>query len=165
MWEEAGLLLPRGGGPNDQEVGLGGQEAGPLLPRVVRGGTWEEAWPILSGGRDLRPGDGAYHFQGRVPSYIFRTGGGAWSEAEPPFSRPDPRHPLQPHRWKGENVSTREVEGVLSVVDFLQEVNVYGVPVPGAEECTAVWEGRGLVPGGELPEPGRGQLVYVLPRV
>lgn len=36
-------------------------------------------------------------------------------------------------RWKGENVSTREVEGVLSVVDFLQEVNVYGVPVPGCE--------------------------------
>ncbi|MXQ97679.1 hypothetical protein E5288_WYG007406 [Bos mutus] len=36
-------------------------------------------------------------------------------------------------RWKGENVSTREVEGVLSAVDFLQEVNVYGVPVPGCE--------------------------------
>ncbi|XP_040834305.1 bile acyl-CoA synthetase isoform X2 [Ochotona curzoniae] len=36
-------------------------------------------------------------------------------------------------RWKGENVSTREVEGVLNLVDFLQEVNVYGVPVPGCE--------------------------------
>uniref|UniRef100_A0A8D0P822 long-chain-fatty-acid--CoA ligase n=1 Tax=Sus scrofa TaxID=9823 RepID=A0A8D0P822_PIG len=36
-------------------------------------------------------------------------------------------------RWKGENVSTREVEGVLSLVDFLQEVNVYGVAVPGCE--------------------------------
>ncbi|XP_072463311.1 long-chain fatty acid transport protein 5 isoform X2 [Notamacropus eugenii] len=36
-------------------------------------------------------------------------------------------------RWKGENVSTREVEGVLSLVDFLEEVNVYGVPVPGCE--------------------------------
>ncbi|KAM6154830.1 long-chain fatty acid transport protein 5 isoform 2-T2 [Erethizon dorsatum] len=36
-------------------------------------------------------------------------------------------------RWKGENVSTREVEGVLSLVDFLQEVNVYGVTVPGCE--------------------------------
>ncbi|KAL6031387.1 hypothetical protein STEG23_007028 [Scotinomys teguina] len=36
-------------------------------------------------------------------------------------------------RWKGENVSTREVEGVLSNLDFLQEVNVYGVPVPGCE--------------------------------
>ncbi|XP_010330668.1 long-chain fatty acid transport protein 5 isoform X3 [Saimiri boliviensis] len=36
-------------------------------------------------------------------------------------------------RWKGENVSTREVEGVLSQVDFLQQVNVYGVCVPGCE--------------------------------
>ncbi|KAM9036921.1 bile acyl-CoA synthetase [Sarcophilus harrisii] len=36
-------------------------------------------------------------------------------------------------RWKGENVATREVEGVLSSVDFLEEVNVYGVPVPGCE--------------------------------
>lgn len=30
-------------------------------------------------------------------------------------------------------MSTREVEGVLSSVDFLQEVNVYGVAVPGEE--------------------------------
>ncbi|KAM5237425.1 long-chain fatty acid transport protein 5 isoform 1-T1 [Ctenodactylus gundi] len=36
-------------------------------------------------------------------------------------------------RWKGENVSTREVEEVLSLVDFLREVNVYGVSVPGCE--------------------------------
>lgn len=36
-------------------------------------------------------------------------------------------------RWKGENVSTREVESVLLLVDFLQEVNVYGVSVPGCE--------------------------------
>lgn len=42
------------------------------------------------------------------------------------------QHRLPPRRWKGENVSTREVEGVLSLVDFLQEVNVYGVAVPGA---------------------------------
>lgn len=42
-------------------------------------------------------------------------------------------HDLPPCRWKGENVSTREVEGVLSSLDFLQEVNVYGVPVPGME--------------------------------
>ncbi|KAM7340299.1 hypothetical protein ACRRTK_000914 [Alexandromys fortis] len=42
-------------------------------------------------------------------------------------------HDLPPCRWKGENVSTREVEGVLSSLDFLQEVNVYGVPVPGCE--------------------------------
>ncbi|XP_042539210.1 bile acyl-CoA synthetase [Dipodomys spectabilis] len=36
-------------------------------------------------------------------------------------------------RWKGENVSTRDVEAVLSRVDFLREVNVYGVSVPGCE--------------------------------
>lgn len=36
-------------------------------------------------------------------------------------------------RWKGENVSTREVEGVLSILDLLEEVNVYGVTVPGCE--------------------------------
>ncbi|XP_028929796.1 bile acyl-CoA synthetase [Ornithorhynchus anatinus] len=36
-------------------------------------------------------------------------------------------------RWKGENVSTREVEATLAVLDFLKEVNVYGVPVPGHE--------------------------------
>ncbi|XP_055463323.1 long-chain fatty acid transport protein 5 isoform X2 [Psammomys obesus] len=36
-------------------------------------------------------------------------------------------------RWKGENVSTGEVEEVLSSLDFLEEVNVYGVPVPGCE--------------------------------
>lgn len=46
------------------------------------------------------------------------------------------KHWLQPHRWKGENVSTREVESVLSLVDFLQEVNVYGVSVPGVEDST-----------------------------
>ncbi|KAM9632855.1 LOW QUALITY PROTEIN: long-chain fatty acid transport protein 5, partial [Trichechus inunguis] len=36
-------------------------------------------------------------------------------------------------RWKGENVSTREVEGVLLLVDILQDVNVHGMSVPGCE--------------------------------
>uniref|UniRef100_A0A3P9JCW7 long-chain-fatty-acid--CoA ligase n=1 Tax=Oryzias latipes TaxID=8090 RepID=A0A3P9JCW7_ORYLA len=36
-------------------------------------------------------------------------------------------------RWKGENVATTEVAEVLSVVDFVQEVNVYGVEIPGHE--------------------------------
>ncbi|XP_049638234.1 long-chain fatty acid transport protein 3 [Suncus etruscus] len=36
-------------------------------------------------------------------------------------------------RWKGENVATTEVAGVLEALDFLQEVNVYGVRVPGHE--------------------------------
>ncbi|XP_077170202.1 long-chain fatty acid transport protein 5 [Paroedura picta] len=36
-------------------------------------------------------------------------------------------------RWKGENVATREVEKILTCVNFVKEVNVYGVPVPGHE--------------------------------
>ncbi|NXK96186.1 S27A2 synthetase, partial [Formicarius rufipectus] len=36
-------------------------------------------------------------------------------------------------RWKGENVATTEVEATLASVDFIQEVNVYGVAVPGCE--------------------------------
>ncbi|KFP24861.1 Very long-chain acyl-CoA synthetase, partial [Colius striatus] len=36
-------------------------------------------------------------------------------------------------RWKGENVATTEVEATLAMVDFIQEVNVYGVLVPGCE--------------------------------
>ncbi|KAL1772712.1 Long-chain fatty acid transport 3 [Sigmodon hispidus] len=36
-------------------------------------------------------------------------------------------------RWKGENVATTEVAGVLEALDFLQEVNIYGVTVPGHE--------------------------------
>ncbi|XP_017695094.1 PREDICTED: bile acyl-CoA synthetase [Lepidothrix coronata] len=36
-------------------------------------------------------------------------------------------------RWKGENVATTEVEATLAAVGFIQEVNVYGVAVPGCE--------------------------------
>ncbi|XP_006831729.1 PREDICTED: very long-chain acyl-CoA synthetase-like isoform X2 [Chrysochloris asiatica] len=36
-------------------------------------------------------------------------------------------------RWKGENVATTEVADTVGLVDFVQEVNVYGVPVPGHE--------------------------------
>ncbi|XP_054848486.1 long-chain fatty acid transport protein 5 [Eublepharis macularius] len=36
-------------------------------------------------------------------------------------------------RWKGENVATTEVEEILTTVKFIQEVNVYGVSVPGHE--------------------------------
>ncbi|XP_038589234.1 long-chain fatty acid transport protein 6 isoform X2 [Micropterus salmoides] len=36
-------------------------------------------------------------------------------------------------RWKGENVATTEVAETLGLVDFIQEVNVYGVEVPGHE--------------------------------
>ncbi|NXA57403.1 S27A2 synthetase, partial [Nothocercus julius] len=36
-------------------------------------------------------------------------------------------------RWKGENVATTEVENILNLVNFIQEINVYGVSVPGCE--------------------------------
>ncbi|XP_015984229.2 very long-chain acyl-CoA synthetase [Rousettus aegyptiacus] len=36
-------------------------------------------------------------------------------------------------RWKGENVATTEVADVVGLVDFVQEINVYGVAVPGHE--------------------------------
>ncbi|XP_051019231.1 long-chain fatty acid transport protein 6 [Acomys russatus] len=36
-------------------------------------------------------------------------------------------------RWKGENVATTEVADVIGQLDFIQEANVYGVPVPGYE--------------------------------
>lgn len=38
-------------------------------------------------------------------------------------------------RWKGENVATTEVETILAMLEFIQEVNVYGVPVPGRSKC------------------------------
>ena len=37
------------------------------------------------------------------------------------------------YRWKGENISTTEVAERLAAVPGVAEVNVYGVPVPGAE--------------------------------
>jgi solute carrier family 27 fatty acid transporter 1/4 len=36
-------------------------------------------------------------------------------------------------RWRGENVSTAEVEGVLSNLVQLRDVAVYGVEIPGIE--------------------------------
>jgi fatty-acyl-CoA synthase len=36
-------------------------------------------------------------------------------------------------RWKGENVATTEVQGVIAGCDGVLEVNVYGVAVPGTE--------------------------------
>nr|XP_044994783.1 solute carrier family 27 member 3 isoform X2 [Jaculus jaculus] len=37
------------------------------------------------------------------------------------------------YRWKGENVATTEVAEVFEALDFLLEVNIYGVTVPGHE--------------------------------
>lgn len=36
-------------------------------------------------------------------------------------------------RWKGENVATSEVAEVIAVMDGVDEVNIYGVEVPGAD--------------------------------
>lgn len=35
------------------------------------------------------------------------------------------------HRWKGENVSTAEVADVLTFLDCIKHVTVYGVHIPG----------------------------------
>lgn len=48
-------------------------------------------------------------------------------------------------RWKGENVSTTEVEGTLSRLLDMADVAVYGVEVPGI----SVWEVPGMC--GEVP--------------
>uniref|UniRef100_A0A8C8RXR5 long-chain-fatty-acid--CoA ligase n=1 Tax=Pelusios castaneus TaxID=367368 RepID=A0A8C8RXR5_9SAUR len=37
------------------------------------------------------------------------------------------------YRWKGENVATTEVSDVIGMLDFIEEANVYGVPVPDHE--------------------------------
>lgn len=50
---------------------------------------------------------------------------------------------LFPVRWKGENVATTEVAEALGAVDFLQEVNVYGVEVPGKGPRARVPSGVG----------------------
>lgn len=41
-------------------------------------------------------------------------------------------------RWKGENVATTEVSEILSGLECFQEVNVYGVLVPGHEGRTGM---------------------------
>ena len=56
---------------------------------------------------------------------------------------PDSQFPIS-GRWKGENVATTEVAEALEALDFLQEVNVYGVTVPGAQAA------------GRAPGPPRG---------
>lgn len=50
----------------------------------------------------------------------------------------DDRVSRSPFRWKGENVATTEVAETLGLLDFVQEVNVYGVEVPGRTSTHAV---------------------------
>ncbi|XP_067288590.1 long-chain fatty acid transport protein 6 [Pseudorasbora parva] len=66
-------------------------------------------------------------------------------------------------RWKGENVSTTEVSEVLGCLDFLLDVSVYGVTVPG-------YEGRAGMAAVVLKEGHRldgdrlyGHLLHTLP--
>lgn len=69
------------------------------------------------------------YFQDRVGD-TFRYRGWTRPGQRHPWT-PSHLHPLLLHRWKGENVATTEVEAALAMVDFIQEVNVYGVAVPG----------------------------------
>ncbi|KAI6224328.1 AMP-binding enzyme [Aphelenchoides fujianensis] len=55
------------------------------------------------------------------------------------------------YRWRGENVSTMEVEGVLQPVMSIQDVAVFGVEVRG-REGRAGMIGATLVEGGDLNE-------------
>ncbi|KAG9465213.1 hypothetical protein GDO78_018660 [Eleutherodactylus coqui] len=56
-------------------------------------------------------------------------------------------------RWKGENVATTEVSEIMSGLECFQEVNVYGVSVPGHEGRTGM-AAVTLRPGHQL-EPER----------
>ncbi|NXM11432.1 S27A6 protein, partial [Ploceus nigricollis] len=41
-------------------------------------------------------------------------------------------------RWKGENVATLEVAEIIGMMDFVQEVNVYGVSIKNDEGRTGM---------------------------
>ncbi|KFV55723.1 Long-chain fatty acid transport protein 3, partial [Tyto alba] len=41
-------------------------------------------------------------------------------------------------RWKGENVATVEAEEIIGTMDFVQEVNVYGVSIKNYEGRTGM---------------------------
>lgn len=55
------------------------------------------------------------------------------------------------YRWRGENVSTMEVEGVLQPIENILDATVYGVSVPG-REGKAGMIGIALVPGTNIEE-------------
>lgn len=65
------------------------------------------------------------------------------------------------YRWKSENVSTTEVAERLAGVPGVEEVTVYGVPVPGAEGKAGM---AALVPGPEFDIAAlKGHLEHELP--
>lgn len=55
------------------------------------------------------------------------------------------------YRWKGENVSTTEVEGTLSRLLDMKDVVVYGVEVTGKHTPSPVFVHRGLQPDTKAP--------------
>lgn len=70
-----------------------------------------------------------------------------WCQPESPLTAPSLLLPS----WKGENVATTEVEATLALVSFIQEVNVYGVAVPGESHQNkdlGVFEAGDASPGG-----------------
>ncbi|NXF00301.1 S27A5 synthetase, partial [Menura novaehollandiae] len=73
----------------------------------------------------LLPGPRRGHF----PVTPTRPSGRCRPKSHPPLTAPS----LPLPSWKGENVATTEVEATLASVSFIQEVNVYGVAVPGCE--------------------------------
>jgi len=54
-------------------------------------------------------------------------------------------------RWKGENVATSEVAAAITAFPGIRDVNVYGVPVPGADGAAGM---AAIVPDGELDRDG-----------
>ncbi|XP_051971621.1 long-chain fatty acid transport protein 6 [Xyrauchen texanus] len=62
-------------------------------------------------------------------------------------------------RWKGENVATTEVTEILGMVDFIQEVNVYGVQVPGNEGRAGM---AAVIVGDKCTFDGKKLFEYVL---
>lgn len=80
-------------------------------------------------------------------------------------------------RWKGENVSTSEVEGALARLHFLEHAVVYGVQVPGADgragmaavvlkpECPLDLDGLASALMADLPGYAMPQYIRVLEQV
>jgi len=58
--------------------------------------------------------------------------------------------------WKGENVSTNEVAEIISTFPGVQEVNVYGVQIPGSDGRAGMCA---LVPEGNVDFVKLGQFV------
>ncbi len=63
-------------------------------------------------------------------------------------------------RWKGENVSTTEVENMVCEYDKIAEAVVYGVEIPNTNGTVPVWQ-RSLADGEELNDADLTEMVTV----